>query len=56
MSEYFGTDGIRGIFNKDLTLELSAKVGNALTKLKKAPLVVIGTDTRASKDMLKCAV
>jgi phosphoglucosamine mutase len=56
MSEYFGTDGIRGIANKDLTLELSTKVGNALTMFKNEPLVVIGTDTRASKDMLKCAV
>lgn len=56
MSQYFGTDGIRGIPNKDLTVELSTKVGNALTLLKKSPLVVIGTDTRVSKDMLKTAV
>ncbi|HEY8390059.1 MAG TPA: phosphoglucosamine mutase, partial [Clostridia bacterium] len=56
MSQYFGTDGIRGIANKDLTIELSAKVGNALTLLKENPLVVIGTDTRISKDMLKLAV
>lgn len=56
MSQYFGTDGIRGIANKDLTLDLSAKVGNALTLLKDKPLVVIGTDTRTSKYMLKSAV
>lgn len=56
MSQYFGTDGIRGIANKDLTIELSAKVGNALTLLKDSPLVVIGTDTRTSKDMLKLSV
>ena len=56
MSQYFGTDGIRGIPNKDLTLELSAKVGNALTALKRSPLVVLGTDTRVSKDMLKSAI
>jgi phosphoglucosamine mutase len=56
MSQYFGTDGIRGIPNKDLTIELSAKVGNALTLLKSEPLVVLGTDTRVSKDMLKSAI
>ncbi|HEY8423850.1 MAG TPA: phosphoglucosamine mutase [Clostridia bacterium] len=56
MGKYFGTDGIRGIPNKDLTLELAVKTGNALTSLKKNPLVVIGTDTRESKDMLKTAV
>ena len=56
MSQYFGTDGIRGIANNDLTIELSSRVGNALTILKGRPLVVIGTDTRTSKDMIKSAV
>lgn len=56
MGKYFGTDGIRGIANDDLTFELAAKVGNAITLLKSSPNVVIGTDTRVSRDMLKAAV
>ena len=53
--KYFGTDGIRGEANKTLTAELSFKLGQALSLLD-SKVMVIATDTRASKDMLKCAI
>ena len=31
--KYFGTDGIRGIVNKDLTIELLQKIGRAISIL-----------------------
>ena len=62
MSKYFGTDGIRGVANKDLTSELAYNVARAggyyLSKevKKRRPKVVLGTDTRISKDMLEGAL
>lgn len=53
--KYFGTDGIRGIPNKKLTIELVTKLGTALRTLGVKD-VVIATDTRVSKDMLAYAV
>ena len=53
---YFGTDGIRGIANLDLTCPLALSVGNALASLKKHCRVLIGMDTRVSGDMLLHAV
>jgi phosphoglucosamine mutase len=59
MGQLFGTDGIRGIANKDLTPELAFKVGRAgayvLSKGKKGKIVV-GKDTRKSGDMLEAAL
>ena len=59
MGKLFGTDGVRGIANKDLTPELGYKVGRAgayvLSKGKKGPIVV-GRDTRISGDMLEAAL
>ena len=45
--KYFGTDGIRGVFGKDLTLELVEQVANAVA-LQNPKRVVIGHDTRGS--------
>lgn len=56
MRRYFGTDGIRGVANQDLTADIAYKCGNALTVLKKYPTVVIGRDTRLSGDMLALSV
>src|SRR6056297_3841960 len=62
MGEYFGTDGIRGVANKDLTSELAYNIARAggyyLSKeiKKRRPKVVLGTDTRISKDMLEGAL
>lgn len=53
--KYFGTDGIRGIPNKKLTIELATKLGMALASLGSKE-VVIATDTRISKDMLAYAI
>lgn len=60
MGKYFGTDGVRGIANKDLTPELAFKIGRVagyiLTKDIKNPKVLIGHDTRVSGDMLEGAI
>ncbi len=62
MGRLFGTDGVRGIANKDLTNELAMKIGSAaaavlLKEAKSAkPTVLIGKDTRASGDMLEAAL
>lgn len=52
MRRFFGTDGIRGVANQDLTSDIAFKCGNALTSLTKYPTVVVGRDTRQSGDML----
>lgn len=46
--KYFGTDGIRGIYNKEINCNLAYKVGNALSKTKKNVTILIGRDTRKS--------
>lgn len=62
MGRLFGTDGVRGIANKDLTNELAMQIGAAaatvlLKEAKSAkPTVLIGKDTRASGDMLEAAL
>ena len=62
MGRLFGTDGVRGIANEDLTNELAMKIGSAaatvlLEESKSAkPTVLIGKDTRASGDMLEAAL
>ncbi|MBQ7203457.1 MAG: phosphoglucosamine mutase [Eubacterium sp.] len=62
MGRLFGTDGVRGVANKDLTNDLAMKIGSAAATvlLKEAhgekPTVLIGKDTRASGDMLEAAL
>lgn len=60
MGRLFGTDGVRGVANRDLTPELALKIGRAtacvLTDSGKQPKILIGCDTRASGDMLECAL
>ncbi|MEL7647427.1 MAG: phosphoglucosamine mutase [Sedimentibacter sp.] len=60
MGKLFGTDGVRGIANKDLTAELAYKLGRVggyfLTRGKKRPKMVVGMDTRISGDMLEGAL
>lgn len=61
MGKYFGTDGVRGIANKELTPELAFKVGRyggyVLTKHhEERPKVLIGRDTRISGHMLEGAL
>ncbi len=56
MGRYFGTDGIRGIVHKALTPELAFRCGAACGYLLKKESnnckIIIGSDTRASRDML----
>lgn len=60
MGRYFGTDGIRGIANKALTAELAFKVGACTGHIIKqgAPnaRMLVGSDTRISKDVLAGAL
>jgi phosphoglucosamine mutase len=60
MGKYFGTDGVRGIANKELTPELAFKLGRfggyVLTKETEKPKVLIGRDTRVSGHMLEGAL
>ena len=57
MQSIFGTDGIRGRFNKEITYSLAYKVGYALglTIENKNP-ILIGKDTRVSGDILLQAI
>ncbi|ASI98163.1 phosphoglucosamine mutase [Thermococcus celer] len=60
MGRLFGTFGVRGIANEKITPEFALKLGMAFGTLLKRegrekPLVVIGTDTRVSGEMLKDA-
>ncbi len=57
MQSIFGTDGIRGRFNKELTYSLAYKVGYALGLIleNKSP-ILIGKDTRISGDILLQAI
>lgn len=60
MGRLFGTDGVRGVANSELTPELAFKLGKAgahvLSKDKKRPVIIIGKDTRLSGDMLEDAL
>jgi len=57
MPRLFGTNGIRGIVNDTMNAKLAMEVGMAIaTYLENKGTVLIGTDTRLSKDMLKSAV
>ena len=61
MGRLFGTDGIRGIANIDLTAELAMHIGRAAAEVltegrRRRPIVVIGKDTRISSDMLENAL
>ena len=53
MQSIFGTDGIRGRFNEEITYSLAYKVGFALGSiLEKNNPILIGRDTRISGDIL----
>ena len=57
MSRLFGTDGIRGVANVDLTPTLAYDLGRAVGHLVgRSGAVVIGQDTRRSGDMLVSAL
>jgi phosphoglucosamine mutase len=46
--KYFGTDGVRGVFGKDLTADLVERLGRASALWSGRGRVFVGRDTRAS--------
>ena len=60
MSKLFGTNGIRGVVNEDMSSELALGIGKAwgtmLRSTIQRPKVAIGTDARLSNAMLKTAI
>ncbi len=57
MQSIFGTDGIRGTFNEEITYSLAYKVGYALgSNLENNNPILIGRDTRISGDVLLQAI
>lgn len=55
MSLFFGTDGIRGKVNDDLSFDLAYKCGNALGSKKENAKILIGRDTRKSGSLISLA-
>ncbi|TCP57866.1 phosphoglucosamine mutase [Tumebacillus sp. BK434] len=62
MAQYFGTDGVRGVANLELTPELAYKLGRAGAHVltqgidKERAKIAVGKDTRISGDMLEAAL
>ncbi|BBY07320.1 phosphoglucosamine mutase [Mycobacterium noviomagense] len=62
MGRLFGTDGVRGVANRELTAELALALGAAAarrlasTATGRRPVAVVGRDPRASGEMLEAAV
>lgn len=61
MGRMFGTDGVRGVANGDLTAELAMNIGRAAgmvvgESLHRRPTFLVGKDTRISSDMLEAAL
>ncbi|MFC5704445.1 phosphoglucosamine mutase [Cohnella faecalis] len=60
MGKYFGTDGVRGVANTELTPELAYRIGRCggvvLAGRAERPKVVIGLDTRVSGPMLESSL
>ena len=57
MGRLFGTDGVRGVANEQLTCELAMQIGRAaaavlLGNSRRRPVFVVGMDPRISSDML----
>ncbi len=60
MSRLFGTDGVRGVANTELSCELAFKLGQAsayvLASDVRRPTILVGRDTRISGEMLESAL
>jgi phosphoglucosamine mutase len=62
VGRYFGTDGVRGLANGDLTPELALGIAGAAARVlighdpAHRPVAVVGRDPRASGEMLEAAV
>ena len=55
MARLFGTDGVRGVANTQLTCDLAFKLGQAAVAFQ-GTTILIGKDTRLSGDMLESSV
>jgi len=61
MGRLFGTDGVRGLANKELTPQLAFEIGRAGAyvlsgEVHHKPRIIVGKDTRISGDMLESAL
>ncbi|MCL1844720.1 MAG: phosphoglucosamine mutase [Defluviitaleaceae bacterium] len=60
MGKFFGTDGVRGVANRDITPELAFALGRAgayvLARKIVAPKILVAKDSRLSGDMLESAL
>ncbi len=56
MNRLFGTNGIRGVVNIDITAEFALKIGKAIGTYFKTGPILVGLDGRAGGLMLKNAV
>ncbi|MGI6706147.1 MAG: phosphoglucosamine mutase [Clostridia bacterium] len=60
MGRLFGTDGVRGVANLEITCDIAFRLGQAgayvLTSEKHKPKILVGRDTRLSGDMLEAAL
>ncbi len=60
MARLFGTDGVRGIANSELSVELAMSLGkygaHVITKGKTNAKIIVGKDTRISGDLLEYAL
>ena len=52
MGIFFGTDGIRGVVNEELTYNVAFKCGNSVGSSKENPTILIGGDTRLTRSYL----
>jgi len=56
MGRYFGTDGVRGVANENLSVNIAFKIGEYLGHTYVGQNIIIGSDTRVSKDMFLSAL
>jgi phosphoglucosamine mutase len=56
LSLKFGTDGLRGVANDELTPELVLALGRAAARVVPAPEFILGRDTRLSGPLLQAAL
>lgn len=56
MGLFFGTDGVRGVFDKTLTIDIAYHIGLSLSQQKSCKKIIIGQDTRLSGNIIKHAL
>ena len=60
MRKYFGTDGVRGVANTELTCDLAYKLGRAggyvLAQGKDKVKVIVGKDTKSFRGYVRSSI